>query len=303
MWRKWRKWRRSAWGVVLDYAAVVLAGWLYAVALNYFVLPSRVVLTGTEGVAAALSYYFESELLFVVLYVVFQAVLLGFAWAAVSRVFAVRSAVVVGVVVLTLLVLPDLQFADKTTGERLILVIFGGLIAGVAKALAFTHRGSTGDEDVLGAYFAMKYLKPVGSIAVVAAIVSTGFGLFMAWLKTGDIEGVVNTLMYTCVFIFVSVETLNNLYRKFKLTMICVITQVPDAVGAAVRGVSHHRSYHVQDGVGGHTGEAYRLVRTIVTHEELPEMLSAIERAAPGSFYYHHDIEGTSKRYYIEPIG
>ncbi|MEM1210217.1 MAG: YitT family protein [Planctomycetota bacterium] len=300
----WRKWRRSAFGVVLDYAAIVLAGLLYAIALHFFVLPSRVVLTGSEGIAAALSYYFESELLFVILYLIFQTILLTFAWFRVSRVFARRSMVVVGVVALCLTLLPEMEFASpESENERIILVIFGGLIAGLAKALAFVHRGSTGDEDVPAAYFAMRYLKPVGSIAIIAATISTAFGLFMEGLKTGDFERVVNTLMYTGVFIFISAQTLNILYRKFQLTMICVITQVPDQVGAAIRGTSEHRSYVVQDGVGGHSGQGYRLVQTIVTHEELPDMLSAIERATPGAFFYYHDVEGTSKRYYIAPIG
>lgn len=295
---------RKQLAIVFDYAALVLAGLMYAVALRYFVLPSKVVLTGTEGVAAALSYYFDSQALFVVLYLAFQACLLAFAWVKVSRVFAARSLVVVAVTAIGLSVLPAMQFARPESGnERLILVIFGGLIAGVAKALAFTCRGSTGDEDVLGAYFAMKYLKPVGAVAIVAAVFSTAFGLTLEWAKSGVFEVVVNTLMYTCVYIFISAETLNNLYRKFKLTMLCVITRVPDDVGAAIRGVSAHRTYTVQDGVGGHTGDPYRMLRAIVTHEELPAMLDAIEGAAPNCFYYHHDIEGTSKRYYITPIG
>ncbi|MEM6750058.1 MAG: YitT family protein, partial [Planctomycetota bacterium] len=234
----------------------------------------------------------------------FQACLLAFAWVKVSRVFAARSLVVVAVTAIGLSVLPAMQFARPESGnERLILVIFGGLIAGVAKALAFTCRGSTGDEDVLGAYFAMRYLKPVGAVAIVAAVFATAFGLTLEWAKSGVFEVVVNTLMYTCVYIFISAETLNNLYRKFKLTMLCVITRVPDDVGAAIRGVSAHRTYTVQDGVGGHTGDPYRMLRAIVTHEELPAMLDAIEGAAPNCFYYHHDIEGTSKRYYITPIG
>ena len=299
-----RKWRKLRFGVVLDYAALLLAGVLYAAALRYFVLPTRIVLTGTEGLAAATSYYFDSQVLFIGLYLAFQVVLLVFAFFKVGKVFAVRSLVVVATVVTGLSVLPAMQFGSpESVNEKLILVIFGGLIAGVAKALAFQHRGSTGDEDILGAFFAMKYLKPVGSIAVVAAIVSTAYGLGLEFLQTGHFEVVVNTLMYTCVYIFVSAETLNNLYRKFQLTMLCVISREPDAIGRAIKGVSVHRTWVVQDGVGGHSGERFRLVRAIVTHEELPEMIEAVEAAAPGCFYYHHDIEGTSKRYYITPIG
>jgi uncharacterized membrane-anchored protein YitT (DUF2179 family) len=288
----------------LEWTLIGCAGVFYAVALKYFVLPSEVILTGTEGVAAALSYYFDSYWLFIGLYLVFQSALLIFAWARVSRTFALRSMIVVAIVVVTLSILPEFRFAQpEPQNERIILVIFGGLLAGVAKALAFQNRGSTGDEDILGAYFAMKYLKPVGSVAVIAAVASTLFGLTMDLIKHGQFERAVNTLMYTCIYIFASTETLNNLYRKFKITMLVVITRNADAVGRGITTASAHRTYTIQDGIGGHTGESFRMVRTIITHEELPQMIDAVERADPACFHYHHDLEGISRRYYIAPIG
>lgn len=287
-----------------DYSLILLAGLLYAIALKYFVLPSKVILTGTEGIATALSYYFESYWLFIILYAVFQMGLLTFAFARVSRVFAQRSLLVVGTVVFALVALPELQFAQpEPHNERIILVLFGGILAGVAKALAFQNRGSTGDEDVLGAYFASKYLKPVGSIAVIAAIASTSFGLVMDYMKNGDFETVVNTLMYTCIYIFASVETLNNLYRKFKITMLVIVTRRQEAIGNAIKSTSAHRTYILDEGTGGHSQGSFYVVRTIITHEELPPMIAAIQNVDPNSFYYYHDIEGISSRYYIAPIG
>jgi uncharacterized membrane-anchored protein YitT (DUF2179 family) len=287
-----------------EYALTVAAGVLYAIALKYFVLPSRVILTGTEGIASALSYYFESYQLFIILYLVFQAVLLLFAFVRVSRIFATRSLLVVGTVVLGLAYLPELTFAQpEPQNERIILVLFGGLLAGVAKAIAFRNRGSTGDEDIPGAYFAMKFLKPVGSVSVVAAVVSTSFGMLMDLLKTGDFETAVNTLMYTCIYIFASTQTLNTLYRKFKITMAVVLTQRYEAVTQAISAAFSHRTYTVQQGIGGRSGEVFWMVRSIITYEELPQLVEVIEQADPGCFYYHHDLEGISRGYYIAPIG
>ena len=290
--------------LLLDYVSIVAAGCLYAVALKYFVLPSEVILTGTEGFATALSYYYESYALFIVLYVVFQAIVLAFGLWKVSRVFAVRSAVVVATVVSLLLTLPELRFASpESQNERIMLVLFGGILAGLAKALAFSRRGSTGDEDIVAAYVASKYLKPVGSVAMVAGGVSTAFGLALAYAKHGDFEAVVNTLMYTAVYIFVSAETLNNLYRKFKVTMLVVITRRQAEVGRAIVAAVAHRTFTVQAGRGGRSGAEVGLVRTVLTHEELPAMLEAVQAADPECFYYHHGLEGISRRYYIAPIG
>jgi uncharacterized membrane-anchored protein YitT (DUF2179 family) len=287
-----------------NYAMISLAGFIYAAALKYFVLPSKIILTGTEGIAAALSYYFSEYRLFIILYSVFQIVLLIFAFVKVSRKFAIRSLFTVGTVIIFLTLLPELNFAQpEPQNERIILVLFGGLLAGAAKALAFRSQGSTGDEDILGAYFAIKYLKPVGLISVFAAVGSTMFGLGLELLKNGDFEIVINTLMYTCVYIFVSTEVLNNFYRKFQITMFTVITRNHKEVGAAIKTAFDHRTFTVQSGIGGHSDEPFSMVRTIVTKEELPQLITAVEKRDPDCFHYHHDIEGISRRYYISPIG
>ena len=131
-----------------EYLWVVTGGMIYAMAFKYFVLPAKVILTGTEGIAASLSYYFDSYWLFIGLYAAFQSMLLVFAVVKVSRRFAMRSLLVVATVVLLLALLPDLHFAaPEPEHERIILVLFGGMLAGVAKALAFKGQGSTADEE------------------------------------------------------------------------------------------------------------------------------------------------------------
>lgn len=283
--------------------SLLLAGSLYAFALKYFILPSKVILTGTEGISAALSYYFESETLFLILYSAFQFALITFAFFAVGRLFALRTLVIVLTVVGLLSILPPLNIAaPEPENERIILVIFGGLIAGVAKALAFRSRGSTGDEDIPGAYFASRYLKPVGFIGIIAAIISTSFGLLMDYLKNGQLETALNTLMYTCIYIFIAAETLNNLYRKFKLTVLTIITKQHDLVRERINEVTPHRTYTYQAVSGGRSNEDYRLIQTIMTYEELPGVKDALNSIEGVGFYYHQDIEGVSRGYFIRPI-
>lgn len=288
---------------VLDYIYIILAGLIYAIALKYFVLPSKIILTGMEGVAAAISYYFSTYWLFIALYLVFQIALLIFAFLKVSRTFAIRSFCTIMTVITCLTFLPSFNVAQpEAHNERIILVIFGGLLAGAAKALAFKSRGSTGDEDILGAYFAIKYLKPVGSVAILAAIISTIFGLIMSYLKHGQLEVVINTLMYSCIYIFVFTETLNNLYTKFKVTMLTIVTQKPAEVGEAVSNTFEHRTYTRQSGVGGRSNQEFSMIQTIITKEELPKMLDAVMKVDNKCFHYHQNLEGISTEYYITPI-
>ena len=280
------------------------AGLLYACALKYFVFPAEVILTGFEGIASATAYFTGNPAVFLMIYIASQALLAVFAFLKISAVFALRTVLTVGSVILGLWLLPEFQFASpEPQNERILLVLFGGILAGLAKALSLRLRGSTGDEDVLAAWFAMRYLKPVGKIAIIAAAVSTVYGLLLGFLKTRDIEPVVNTLMYTSIYIFTSAETLNNFFRKFKLVVLTVFGPDPKKIGEAIRTAAPHRTYTLQDAVGGYHGEPMRVVRTIVTHEELPAVLDHITTEVPEAFWFHHDIEGISSRYPIKPIG
>lgn len=283
---------------------MVFAGMIYAISLKYFVFPSGIILTGTEGIAVSISYYFEKTIIFILLYAVFQVSLITFAYHKISRGFAIRSAIVVATVITCLFLLPEMAFADPAPqNERITLVLFGGIIAGFAKAVAFKHRGSTGDEDIIAAHYAMKYLRPVGSIAIIAGVVSTGFGLLLQYVKAHDFPSLINTLMYTSLFIFVSAQTLNAIYHKFKITMLVIIDENPEQIGEAIRKASPHRTYTVQADIDGRLNKKLKMVRTIITREELPRVLESVRSASPNAFYYHHEIEGVSRKFYITPIG
>lgn len=289
---------------LLESLGVFGAGLIYACALKYFVFPAEVILTGFEGIAAASAYFFHAPWLFFLIYSVSQALLVGFAFAKIGRTFALRTLLTVSAVLIGLWLLPTLEVASpEPQNERIMLVLFGGILAGLAKAASLRLRGSTGDEDIIAAYFAMKYLKPVGKIAVAAAAFSTAYGLTLNFILSGKIEPVVNTLMYTSIYIFASAVTLNNFFRKFKLVMLSAMTEDTEALGNAILEGAPHRTFVIQKAFGGYSSKSLELVRTIVTHEELPRVLNAIKRRTPEALWYHHDIEGISNHYQIKPIG
>lgn len=282
---------------------IIFAGFLYAIAIKYFIFPSRIIMTGTEGISIATAYFFDNQKIFIWMYLFFQTLLIIFAFRKIGIRFAFRTTLTICTVIILLTIFPEHQFANpEPQNERIILVIFGGILAGVAKAIAFRYGSSTGDEDIPSAYLSMKYLKPVGSIAIFAAIISTAFGMTLAFIKTNQIEPVINTLMYTAIYIFMSSETLNNFYRKFKLDMVTVITKTPEKIAEGIRSILPHRTYTIQDGLGGYSKDKVKILRTIITQEELPDILTVIENTDKNTFFFYSEIEGISKDYYISPI-
>lgn len=295
----WKNFRQPFFNIL----GLLLAGVLYAVGIKYFVVPSRVILTGFEGVSLSLSYYWDNFHLFILLYLIFQFFLFVFAFFYLSKRFAFFTGILVSVVVLLLPILPPMAFASpESKDERIILVIFGGLILGAAKALAFKSHGSAGDEDVIATYISQKKLKPVGTIVVTAGVISTSIGLFLTYLKTHEVESIVNTLMYTSIYIFVSAVTLNRFFKKYQLTKVITVTPNLNQVAGAIMSVSNNRTYTVQDSTGGYSKSKQSLISVIIPHDELDLYLKAIKEADKAAFIYYHNIEGVETPIHIRPI-
>ena len=275
---------------------------MYAVSIRYFVLPTKIILTGTEGLAAATSYLFDSNRVFLILYGVFQAGLLIFAFIWITKKFASLTFLTVLTVLLVLPILPDFAIASpEPENERITLVFFGGLITGIAKAIALRNHGSTGDEDILSMYFAHKHRRPVGSIAIIAGTVSTVYGLLLTYIDSGQLAVVLNTLMYTSVYVFVSAETVNNFFRRFKLSLVTVITTAPERTDEIVKDVLPGRTYTIEEGIGGHLKEDRSVLHLVVNQEELPIFLDRIRSDDVSAFVYHHAVDGLVGRFQMAP--
>ena len=289
--------------VCLQMMGVLIAALLYVVALRYFIMPSKVILTGFEGISLSFAYYFDDMRVFVWLYVAFQFCLFIFACRWLSWRFALLTALLVGVVASLITVLPPMEFArPESENERIMLVVFGGLIVGMAKALAFKNRGSTGDEDVVATYISQKKLKPVGNISIIAGTISTLVGLGLTYLKTSDFSSVINTAMYTAVYIFVSAVSLNTLFKKYQLTKIIITTQKTNEIAEAITGFAEKKTFTLHEGMGGYSRAQQSIISTIIPHEELSDMVRQLKKTDPQAFIYYHDIEGVEAQIHVAPI-
>lgn len=284
--------------VVFEYLMPIFAGFLYAVAIKYFIRPSSVIMTGTEGISIATSYYFDSELLFVIFYSFFQLILIIFSFIKIGKKFSLKTLLTVSSVSIFILILPMISFGSpEPENERLVLVIFGAIIAGIAKALSLKNRGSVGDEDVIAVYISEKLRKPVGKIIIFAGIISMIYGLILLYLKTGSMSSIANTLIYTTIFIFVSAETVNNIYKRFKYSRIIINTENIDLVRKTIIDCLPERSFTVNDVIGGYTGTERKQISLILSQEELPELLDRIKELPDKYFLYHDTIDGVVGRF------
>ena len=282
----------------------LLGGFLYAVTIKYFIVPTEIILIGTEGIAISLSYFFDSKILFSILFVIFHSLLLVFAFCKISRRFAFHTALLVLFVVLFVNFLPEMKFADPDPkNERILLVIFAGIISGLSKAVAMRNGVSTGDEDVVCTYIAQKYRKQVGSIAMWAAVVPILIGLSLTLIETrGNLEKVGNQLMYTVIYVFMNGQTLNALYRKYRLCNISVVTTQPENVAAAISQFSERRSYTTWKAIGGYTKSESNIFYVVLQYDDIRKFNLLMKQADPNAFITYHELDGLVGNFHIDPI-
>ncbi|WP_053228249.1 YitT family protein [Spirochaeta cellobiosiphila] len=281
----------------------IVAGVIYAFAIKYFIMPSGIIMTGTEGIALASSYFFESDRLFILLYIIFQFLLLIFSFVKIGKIFSIKTMLTLVTVSLLLIFLPSLEVASpEPENERLVLVLFGAIVSGIGKALSLMNRGSTGDEDIIGVYFSEKLRKPVGTISIVAGIISMSYGLLLNYLKYHDVGELANTLIYTVIFVFVGASTVNEIYKRYRFSNVTINTNRPFDVIRILQQIFPDRTFTKSTVIGGFSQRRRTIINVIVTQEELPHIMNEVSQLEGNNFIYHHEIDNIQGRFVFQQI-
>jgi uncharacterized membrane-anchored protein YitT (DUF2179 family) len=290
--------RRIILRTMLEYIVPIFAGFIYCVSVKYFIRPSSVIMTGTEGISIATSYYFDSEVTFVLMYSIFQFILIIFSFIKIGSKFSIKTLLTVSTFSILFLILPNISFGSpEPENERLVLVFFGAIIAGIAKALSLKNRGSVGDEDIIAVFISEKLRKPVGKTIIISGAISMIYGLILLYLKTQSVSLVANTLIYTTIFIFVSAETVNNIFKRFKYSRVIINAEDSNLIGEAIQKVLPNRSFSISNIIGGFTNSGRKEISLVLTQEELPELLNTIRDLEGKFFLYHYEIDGVVGRF------
>lgn len=276
----------------------ILTGIIYSIGIKYFIRPSGIILTGTEGIAIATSYFLNSESIFIVLYSIFQALLLAFSFKKIGPGFSLKTLITVVSVVLLLIVLPAIEIASQEThNERIVLVLFGAIIMGSGKALALRNRGSTGDEDIIAVYFSEKLRKPVGKIVIIAGSIAMVYGLTLDYAQYHSVARTFSTLMYTSIFIYMTAQTINMIYKRYKFSSIQIITENADEIEEVLAKIIPERSFTRTKAIGSYSGTEKDLLIIILTQEELPEVLASVRETDGKCFVFYHELQGIQGRF------
>ena len=162
-------------------------------------------------------------------------------WSGISKRFVIFSMMQV---MLSSLFLNIFHFAPFL-GDKIMLIIFGGVVSGLGAAIALKSGASTGGTD---------------------------FGFMFGWDKAA----------YSIVFQFISTKTIDSFYRRYDRVRLQITTRKADEVMTAYVNHFQH-GISCAEVVGGYSREKMYLLNTVVSTYESQDIIKLVCDVDPGA--------------------
>lgn len=258
---------------LLNIFTVAVGNLIYAMAVALFVLPSRVMSTGTTGIGLVLEHLWHVPISGFIL--AFNIVMLLLGWAVLGRAFAMTTVLSSLLYPLLLEGCRQVLGAAGITQNMLLNTIFGGMGLGLGMGIVMRAGASTGGMDI-----PPLILKKLFSIPVSGSLGAFDFCILLTQMFFHTPED----LMYGVVLIIVVSITLNKVMllgtsrTEVKIVSEKALEIRNDILGQVDRGVT------LLHGEGGYLGKQTEVILSIVSNHELPRIEALARKIDPDSF-------------------
>lgn len=176
--------------------------------------------------------------------------------------------------------------------DTLLNLIFGGFLYGVMTVIALKVNASTGGTDFIALYVSNKKGKSIFKyVFIFNASLLVIFGLMFGVEKAG----------YSILFQYISTKTIEYFYKRFERITLQITTSKANEIIKCL--VSNYRHGITKlDGVGGYSGKHVNLLYTVVSEQEVPEIVSLIKRVDQKAIVNAIRTENFYGGFYIKPI-
>ena len=266
---KTHPWKRTA----LDGLFYVLGSALYALSVNIFTAPNQIAPGGVTGIATLLNFVWGAPIGTMILLV--NLPLLIAAWFRLGKAFTVRTLIVT--ILSSVVIDATAPFLPPFQGDKMLVALFGGVLAGAGLGLIYMRGATTGGTEVVARLLERKFRHiPIGRlILLVDALVVAASAL---------VYRNVETALYAMVLIFVSTSLMDALvYGGDKGKMLLIMSRREREIAAEVlermeRGVT------ILNATGAYTGGEQRVLLCAVRRSEMYQLRSIVTDIDPCAF-------------------
>ena len=171
-------------------------------------------------------------------------------------------------------ILTDILPSVPITSDILLICIFGGIINGAVISICLHQNATTGGTDLISIYLSKK--KGVDTWNLILGlnmVILLAAGLLFGWDKA----------LYSIIFQFASTQVLHMLYQRYQQNTLLTVTDRPKEVYLQIYSPTNHGATIIQ-GEGSYVHMQHKILYSVVSSEELKEVLKAVKKVDPNSF-------------------
>ena len=264
---------------------------------------SNLLTSGISGLALIISRYvlpdlgvtLDVNLMFSILYVVFNIPLFFIAYKNIGKIFAILT---FSNVILTSTVISSINpeiwsFLKVDTMEDITIALFAGIFTGLAIGFALKGNFSTGGTDILSLSLSIKKGVSFGKYQMMfnGLIMVLGGFLSREW----------NAILYTFVYLGTSSYVVDLIHTKNRKVMLEVISTKGEEIADVLLKEAHH-GVTLLEGIGAYTKEKKNLLHVVVSTYQLTEIVAIIKSIDDSSFVMQIPVSNIYGRFYIPPF-
>lgn len=302
---RYLKKNQRIWFIISVILYLLLSGFLYAISMTCFVNSegSNLLTSGISGLALIISRYvlpdlgvtLDVNLMFSILYVVFNIPLFFIAYKNIGKIFAILT---FSNVILTSIVISSINpeiwsFLKVDTMEDITIALFAGIFTGLAIGFALKGNFSTGGTDILSLSLSIKKGVSFGKYQMIfnGLIMVLGGFLSHEW----------NAILYTFVYLGTSSYVVDLIHTKNRKVMLEVISTKGEEIAGVLLKEAHH-GVTLLEGIGAYTKEKKNLLHVVVSTYQLTEIVAIIKSIDDSSFVMQIPVSNIYGRFYIPPF-
>ena len=258
------------WKLLLRFLFITIGAVLMAVSLEYFLVPNSVVDGGITGISIILSEVTKVQLGIFIFVINLPFLYLGY--KQIGKTFAFSTAY--GIVILSLST-ALFHHAEPFTDDRILAVLFGGLILGLGVGTVIRAGGSLDGTEIVAILFSKKMRLPVGQIIM--------FINFFIFIIAGFVYGW-DSAMYSMFTYYIAAKVMDIVVEGLNESRSAtIISKEYEEISQAIQD-RLGRSTTFLYAKGGYLQEDTQMIYCVLTRLELTKLKDIVHDIDENAF-------------------
>jgi len=274
---------------------ILFASALMAFNINTFVHAGGLIPGGFTGLTLLTQEisrrYWNINIPFSVIYYILNVVPAAICFRFVGKKFTLYSILMVLVTGLLIDWMPSMFIDFIQLHDTLLSAVFGGVLSAVSISICLHADTTSGGTDFIAIFISEKYQKDSWNYIFAGNCIILAIAGFLFSLDKA---------LYSIIYQFTTTMTLGILYRGYQQRTLLIITSSPDEVYNLINEKTHHGATSLE-GFGYYEKKKRVLLYSVVTANQIKELIPAIRKIDPVSFINILKTEQINGRFYQRP--